>query len=315
MSISFIVTASGTINAVAGGKSYVVARDHTNYDGIRDAIHAGDVAALERLANVAKTIVNFSEGKVEVRDGIVYYENAALHNTLTQRILGLIRDGFPFKPMLLFLNNLMENPSYRAVQELYGFLEHQGLPITEDGCFLGYKRVRPDYTDNYSGKYRNMVGDVNEVPRRTVDDNWRNECSSGFHVGSIEYVRTFHAGTGHVMIVKVNPADVVSVPPNEVTKMRVSKYVVVQEYDVALLEALPDRLHTAQGTVAEKTVVGMGGYGYGGSSDSLDDNDDNDDDDFDDEDDDFEDEDEDDFDDEDDDDDDEYEHRPYRGEE
>ena len=94
----------------------------------------------------------------------------------------------------------------------------------------------------------NKVGNVVEVPRNTVDDNWRLDCSSGLHVGSIEYVRNFCANDqNRVVIVKVNPADVVAVPEYECTKLRTCKYEVVGEYDAALLEAMPETLHTAAG--------------------------------------------------------------------
>jgi hypothetical protein len=264
--ISFILTNSGTINAVANGKAYTIPRDHQNYEGIKEAVVKDDPDALDRLANVSKTVTEFAKGHVKVKDGVVYYGDEPVHNSLTSRILTMMRDGFPFDAMLKFLENLMENPSYRAVQELYTFLEHRGLPITEDGCFLGYKAVRADWTDKHSGKYDNKVGTVNSVPRRTVDDNWRNECSSGFHVGCLEYVKGFtNYDSDHVVIVKVNPADVVSVPPNEVTKLRTCKYEVVSEYDKNLLRSgvhLPEAVHTASGTVATPGVQGMGGYGY-----------------------------------------------------
>jgi hypothetical protein len=45
----------------------------------------------------------------------------------------------------------------------------------------------------------------------------------------MEYVDNFHRHEGHVMIVKVNPKDVVSVPENECTKCRVCFYEVVGE--------------------------------------------------------------------------------------
>jgi len=245
--VSFIVSGSGVINAAFGGRSYTVPPDHMNYREIKKAIVDDDGDKLDKLVNVSKAIETFSANQVVVRDGVVYFNNEPLHNTLTDRILGLIRDGFPFEPMALFLGNLMNNPSYHSVQETYTFLEHHGLPITEDGCFLAYKRVRNNYMDYHTGTVRNMVGDVVSVPRNTVDDNWRVECSSGFHVGSIEYVRNFYGGEGHVMIVKVNPADVVSVPATECTKMRVCKYVVMGEYDRNLIDPMPDRLHTAEG--------------------------------------------------------------------
>lgn len=251
--ISFIVTNSGTITAVANGKSYTIPRDHTNYNGIKDAVTTDNAAALERLANVAKTVVDFTApvGDVEVRDGQVFWKGEVLHNVVTDKIFMLIREGYPVDPMVKFTENLLKNPSRRAVQELYKFLEHKGLPLTADGCFLGYKRVRDDFTDNHTGKHVNKIGTVLEMPRNTVDDEWRVACSSGFHVGSIEYVRNFHTGTGHVMIVKVNPADVVSVPEGEVTKLRTCKYEVVGEYDRDLAEALPETLFSATGEKVE----------------------------------------------------------------
>lgn len=278
--ISFIITNSGTINAVANGKAYTIPRDHMNYEGIKTAIKEDDVASLERLANVARTVQTFAGEKVVVRDGVMYFEGEPLHNTLTDRIFGLIRDGFPFEPMLKFLENLMENPSFHAVNELYTFLEHKGLPITEDGCFLGYKAVRSDWTDKHTGKFDNSIGKVHKVPRRTVDDNWRQDCSSGFHVGSLEYVRSFSdKDDDHIIIVKVNPADVVAVPSTESTKLRTCGYEVVAEYDRKLLMEgvhLPERVHTAQGSVVTPPSSGMGGYGYQSNNDDedLDDDDD-----------------------------------------
>jgi hypothetical protein len=209
--ISFIVTAK-TITAFADGEVYTIPSDHCNYDAIKEAINKDDVAALARLVNVAKTIETFSNENVKVENGIVYFRGETVHNSLTDRILSMIRDGFEFKPMLKFLENLMENPSYRAVQELYTFLEHKGLPITEDGCFLGYKAVTSEWLDKHTRTILNTIGTVLSVPRRTVDDNWRQECSSGFHVGSLEYVRGFAGQGDHILIVKVNPADVVAVP-------------------------------------------------------------------------------------------------------
>jgi len=252
--ISFIVTNSGTINAVANGKAYTVPRDHANYPAIKEALVNDDATKFDQLVNVARAVENFTApaansgvGTVTVKDGTVYWNNEPMHNALTDRILSLMRDGFPFDPMLRFLENLMLNPSYRAVNELYNFLDRQGLPITEDGCFLGYKRVREDYTDCYSGKFLNTVGSVVEMPRNNADDNWREACSSGFHVGSIEYVRTFNSGKP-VVVVKVNPKDVVSVPGYDVTKLRTCKYEVVAEYDRNLIDALKDTLYSSTGS-------------------------------------------------------------------
>jgi len=76
----------------------------------------------------------------------------------------------------------------------------------------------------------NSIGATPEMPRNLVDDNPRNDCSDGYHVGTIDYVNGFNKDQGHVIIVKVNPRDAVSVPNYDTTKLRVCKYEVIEEY-------------------------------------------------------------------------------------
>lgn len=133
----------------------------------------------------------------------------------------------------------MQNTSARAVSETYWFLENYGLPITDDGCFLAYKAVRNNYTDIYSGKFSNLIGSVVSMPRNQVDDNYGKDCSQGLHVGALDYVVSYGHfkkgepiadGGNRLLLVKVNPKDVVSVPKYEGhTKMRVCSYTVVNE--------------------------------------------------------------------------------------
>ena len=120
----------------------------------------------------------------------------------------------------------MKNPSQRAINELYGFLEHGNMPITADGCFIAYKSVRTDFKDVHTGTYDNTPGNVHEMPYEHVDPNCEQHCSTGFHVGSYEYASTF--GGGNLILVKVNPADAVSVPTDhDAQKLRVCRYEVI----------------------------------------------------------------------------------------
>jgi hypothetical protein len=51
------------------------------------------------------------------------------------------------------------------------------------------------------------------MPRNEVDDNRSNLCSDGLHFCSFSYLGHFGSGAGNrVLIVKVDPADVVSIP-------------------------------------------------------------------------------------------------------
>jgi hypothetical protein len=128
------------------------------------------------------------------------------------------------------MENLMLNPSKRAVTELYGFLEKNSLPITPDGHFLAYKKVRFDYKDCHSGTMDNSVGTVVEMERNAVDDDKDRTCSTGLHFCSQGYLN--HFGGERIVIVKINPRDVVSIPSDyNDSKGRACRYEVVDEID------------------------------------------------------------------------------------
>ncbi len=156
-----------------------------------------------------------------------------VHNVVTQRILDLMGSGFEPTSLAAFLANVLENPSYTAVQELYLFLEHNDIVITEDGHFLAYKRVRADYTDLHSGTFDNSVGSTPAMLRNEVDDRRDVTCSRGLHFCAKHYLPSFGAGSYNnyrVVVVKVNPADVVSIPSDyNNAKGRTWTYEVVAE--------------------------------------------------------------------------------------
>jgi hypothetical protein len=104
------------------------------------------------------------------------------------------------------------------------------LPITPDGHFLAYKKVKVDYKDCYSGTMDNSVGQVVEMERNRVDDDKDRTCSTGLHFCSREYLN--HFGGERVVIVKINPRDVVSIPADyNNTKGRACRYEVIDEID------------------------------------------------------------------------------------
>ena len=209
---------------------YNVANTHPNYDKIVKAIQEKRYSDITNLVNLSSAIEAFGKGTLEVKDGVVKFNGEQLHGCIVDTILGLISEGFDMKPMVRFLENLNKNPSYRAVQELYGFLEYGKLPITEDGYFLTYKKVRQDYKDIHSGTFDNSVGAICEMPRHKVDDNSSNTCSAGLHVCSYEYTKHFGNSDSRLVLCKVNPADVVSIPVDyNNTKMRTCKYEVVAD--------------------------------------------------------------------------------------
>jgi hypothetical protein len=78
------------------------------------------------------------------------------------------------------------------------------------------------------------------MPRNFVCDDAGIGCSDGFHAGSLDYAEGFGRG-GNLMVVEINPADVVSVPnDSDCQKLRTCKYKVVSLFKRKLVEPLCD---------------------------------------------------------------------------
>jgi len=239
--MTYIITPEG-ITVVSNGQSYTLSSTHGNYNDVLDAIRNGeDESIIVELLNPKVALTRYLGDRFEVGENTVKFNGEEVHGTLVRRIIDCHRDGLPTEPLLKFFENLEANPSFRAREELYDFLAHRNMPITPDGCFLAYKSVRSDFTDHHTGKFSNRVGTVLEMERRKVDDDRDNGCSYGFHAGSLEYATTFGGGDRRVLIVKVNPADVVSVPTDcECQKLRTCRYEVVDLYNGPLRSTIAD---------------------------------------------------------------------------
>ena len=167
---------------------------------------------------------------ISLSGGLILYKNEPINRTLSDRMVQMLEEGFDLTPMTNFLSNLMDNTDAEICQELYPFIEVGKNTFTPDGYFLAYKAVRADYTDIHSGKFDNSVGQHVQIPRNKVDPNRDRTCSYGLHVCSFEYLPHFANANGHVMVCKVNPADVVAIPADyNNTKMRVCRYEVIGE--------------------------------------------------------------------------------------
>lgn len=224
---AFIITGDGNITLTRNAKTHSIGKTHPHYSAIVSALSSGKFAKLDGLLDAAAKINREFNGRVMVNEfGEVFHNGVQLHNSLAKRIGEFARSNMPYKPLLKFLENLMENPSQRAINELYTFLDHAGLPITADGHFIAYKGLRSDFKDVYSGQFDNSIGAIHEMPRNAVDDNAAITCSYGFHVGTHGYASSF--AQGKLVLVKVNPRDAVSVPlDHDAQKLRVCRYEVI----------------------------------------------------------------------------------------
>ncbi len=208
------------------GKDVKVHSTSSNYGKAVELIKAGkfaDVFNFDVKTTVEKFIKTSAGGHavVKIDNGVGYIYLSILNteipldSVITDKIMKMAEQGFDSRPLINFLGNLYRNPSATAIKELYLFIEACELPITEDGCFIAYKIVKNDYMDIYSGTVRNMVGDKPSMHRQLVDDNRNNTCSKGLHFCSKAYLGHYGSGSranDRCMLVKINPADVVSIP-------------------------------------------------------------------------------------------------------
>lgn len=237
-----------SITVFANGKPYTVNRTAKIFNAALDAVKNDNEALFLQVVNTKDTVVQKSGGKVRIENGNLMFGDRVVTGLISARVFDMMELGLSIDPMMAFIDNLMKNPSKRAVDELFGFIEACDLPITEDGHFLAYKRVREDYKDVHSGTMDNSVGQVVEMERNLVDEDKSRTCSAGLHFCSYEYLK--HFSGERIVVVKINPADVVAIPIDyNNSKGRTCRYEVVEEMEVA--DRLPiQRLDTKY--VAEK---------------------------------------------------------------
>ena len=224
------------IVVVIGNTSHTISKTHIAYQKVLDAIKANDWDTVKDVIEPKKVVLNYGQGNVSVQGETLFWKGEELDTGLARRMITMLQEGFPIEPMVNFMENLYKNPSKRAVTELYGSLEKNNLPITPDGYFLAYKKVRDNFFDVHSGTMDNSVGKIVEMERNKVDDNKDNTCSTGLHFCGMSYLN--HFGGERTVIVKINPADVVSIPSDyNDAKGRACRYEVVGELGVEPEEA------------------------------------------------------------------------------
>ena len=190
-----------------------------------------------------KTVENFGKtGKIQIRNGNVFYRGEKLFGEDVSRIFSYLSNGYPHQSMVKFLEAKLHNAYPSSVEALYSFLENRGMPITDRGTILGYKGAESDFYSKNSGaeplisgkrdergKILNSIGETIWMDRRYVCDDNSQGCTGGLHIGSKNYATNWAGSGGHVMVVEFSPEHVVSVPTSEHEKLRVFKYKVVGE--------------------------------------------------------------------------------------
>jgi acyl carrier protein len=235
---------NGTLTVIRdNGAEILTARnDHPRWNEIVEAYKTRNEDRLTTLLSLKAVVEEYSVGQLTINATGVLFRGHPLHSVDASRVMAFLRDGLPYKPIANYIARKFANPSARAITELYSFLEHKNMPITDEGKIIAYKGVQDDFFSvmgntttvvlqgevNSGGHIRNVVGATIEIERSSCDDDFRNGCSFGLHAGSLSYAK----GWGkRVVLVEIDPADVVSVPEDcNCQKLRCCKYRVLGEY-------------------------------------------------------------------------------------
>jgi len=210
------------------GKPYTIYQGDARFHNLRKVISKGAWTQLESALNAAKTIEKYGVGKVKVFENEIHYDGKPVHNSVTKRVFEFISQDYPFEHLVKFLDKLMLNPSERSREQLFGYLERYNLAINEDGDFLAFKSVTDRFLDHHTQTIDNSVGKIVKVPRNKVSDDANCACHFGLHVGAFTYVSSFGGSGSVIILVKVNPQNVISIPNDaNCAKMRVCEYKVV----------------------------------------------------------------------------------------
>ncbi|QDH49190.1 hypothetical protein PHYNN_67 [Pantoea phage Phynn] len=212
----------------ADGQVYTVDSSHPKFLDAFDLVKQGGTENIEKvisLINTGRFITNYSKGQIKIIGNQVLYGGLVFDTSVTKRIISEMHNGRPYEHLVNFFEKLMQNPSRDAVYQLYGFLVHNDIEICEDGDIIAWKRVNQNYRDFATGTFDNSPGLVVEMPRNQVDENKHRTCSAGLHAAAASYIPSYHGGSGRILKMKINPADVVAIPTDyDNAKMRVCRY-------------------------------------------------------------------------------------------
>ena len=243
MRVNFTISNSN-ITLFYKGVLYNIPETYPRFQELKEHLKLKDhdTDFIETIVNVPAVITRISGGDIKVVKNKVYYKDNAVHDTLSRKLIDLLDEGFDVTPWINFANLIYANPSQTARESLFDFLEKYNAPITEDGHFIAFKRIRPDFMDIHSGTFDNSPGKIIEMPREEVTEDRNITCSYGLHVAASSYLDHFSdVNNSKTISVKVSPYDVVSVPSDYGnSKMRVCKYEVLDELEIGDIAKIED---------------------------------------------------------------------------
>lgn len=118
---------------------------------------------------------------------------------LSEKIMDFLDAGLPINPLVRFWESCLRNPHFVAVEELFQFLERNELPITEDGAFLGYKKLNFAQTVTVPEDFEELIidakGDVRTIQGFTVSKAKADSYKAFVNAANNPMMKDVHSGT------------------------------------------------------------------------------------------------------------------------
>lgn len=220
MTIAYTITPS-SVNLLLHGRMRTLNSTHPNFSAVREALKNYGLygaspeleARIADLTDIPQFIAKVTAGRVKVGDNAVYFDDKEVRGVIAKRLLDMLGQGFNISPLARFLDRLMSNPIPTAADEFYLWMEQSELPLTDDGCFLAFKKVKDDYKSYHDNATDNSIGTkLPLLPEDRYDTNRNRTCSAGYHFCSFNYLSSYFGHKGRVVICKIAPEDVVAIP-------------------------------------------------------------------------------------------------------
>ncbi|AWB20639.1 hypothetical protein DA075_06630 [Methylobacterium currus] len=227
----------------AKGRPYEVQKSHAHFGTIRTTLldwnnaERGivDIDALIKLADPTVELRAASGERLTFAGREMRYDGLPLHNLWVDKIIAFKDEGENFDPIFRALEDLQLNPTPAARERLPLFVERSKLGFLPDGRIAAFKGVRDNYNDVHSNTVNYAVGKTVSMPRHECNANPDQTCTTGLHLGAIDYIRNNGYGWGsdrRMLLCAFWPRHVVAVPVDyHGGKMRVEELTVLDEVD------------------------------------------------------------------------------------
>jgi hypothetical protein len=241
---------AGATVIFSDGTIQQISQDNANYGRVVQTLTSTPVDAIDETAllellipalGVGKNLNRLSE-RVAFDGANILFDGDVVSDAIAEHILRIVKEGGnpdSYKALVAFMEKLYTNPSESSRNSLYDFIVRHNITIDPDGDFYAYKGVKADcgsvwegfgIVDGVSmnGSLPNKPGSILEIPRSKVNADNAIGCGTGLHAGTYAYAEGWARGV--LLLVKINPRDVVSVPTcSAYQKLRTCRYKVISK--------------------------------------------------------------------------------------